>query len=174
MRPSINRFNNTSAGYTFIELLTVIVIVAILGAIAVPSWLAYVQNQRIGAVNNDLLQTLKQAQQSAIQRREDVEVAIDTTAPRPTITIADAPVVLAQGSGIRDGLVSLDLQGDSGAATSFIFDYQGMVRNQDIPYVITVDATNGGGREQCVIVATLLGTLKTASEDACTDPAVAP
>ena len=60
---------NQAAGFTLIEVLVVIVIAAVLAAIAAPSWQGFLNRQRVSAVKSDLLQTLKNAQQNAIQHK---------------------------------------------------------------------------------------------------------
>lgn len=53
------------AGFTIIELLVVIAIVAVLAAIAAPSWLSFVNNQRISQVNQQVFQSIQEAQRQA-------------------------------------------------------------------------------------------------------------
>ena len=188
MKPVISSKRTLSAGFTLIEVLAVVVIVAILSAIAAPSWLQYMNNQRIGAVNNDLAQSIKRAQQDAIQQRQSVKVTVNSGAASPSINVDSevdtgidvagdgVDITLAQGSDIREGLIGLEPPTVAGGADeTLIFDYQGNVSQENVlPYVLRVDTVSNPSRQQCVIVANIIGSIKTAREADCNNPTVNP
>lgn len=153
----------SSAGYTLIEVAVVVVIVGILAAIAVPSWLQFLNSRRIGAVTSDLIQTLKQAQQQAIQERQSIEVQVSSVT-LPTVTVDSNAIQLATSSGIRPGMIEMN----ANSPQALVFDYQGMVRDEKVPlpYKITVKVP-GSDRKQCVIVSSLIGSMKTQRDAAC-------
>ena len=187
MKPVLSSKRTLSAGFTLIEVLAVVVIVAVLSAIAAPSWLQYMNNQRIGAVNNDLSQSIKRAQQDAIQQRQSVKVTVNVGAASPSINVDPTvdtginfagdgfDIVLAQGSGIREDTIALVPPVTGGVIETLIFDYQGNVsRENSLPYVIKVDTVGNPSRQQCVIVANIIGSIKTAREADCNNPTVEP
>ncbi len=181
MKSLVSSKTNQSAGFTLIEVLVVVVIAAVLAAIAAPSWQGFLNRQRVSAVKSDLLQTLKNAQQDAIQRRISVPVRIDTAAAAPTVTVNNgAALVLSEAS--NPGNVKLSAYRVGSGGTGFdtvIFDYRGAptfrkgADNTTIsdvpPFVISVNI-QGSTAKQCVIVASLLGALKTASNAQCDNP----
>ncbi|TMG87507.1 MAG: prepilin-type N-terminal cleavage/methylation domain-containing protein [Betaproteobacteria bacterium] len=63
------------AGFTLVELLTVIVVLAVIAAIAMPSLEQALVNQRLRAAGTDLMSSLMLARSEAIKRRSVVEVA---------------------------------------------------------------------------------------------------
>jgi Tfp pilus assembly protein FimT len=191
------RFHNSyqhrqTAGYTLIELLAVIIFAGILAAIAAPTWFSFANRQRVGTVRDDLLQTLKQTQQDAIQQRREIAFSIVPDADLPTIN-SRGERVLGEGSGLQPGTVQLNSYYiDGGTAENppvdlaIVFDYQGQpvnnmretetgttaITGQTLPFVISIKSTDSGQIEQCVIIANLIGSIKTAEGEECLAPDV--
>ena len=160
-----------TAGFTLLEVLVVVIIVAILAAIAAPGWLAFLNRQRMGAVRSDLTQVLRNAQQSAIQLRQDTRVVIDEDADAPTVTVRGLAQVLGDDSnnpgGIQLNAYTIGDDDSQTAATAVTFDYQGLVVSPDtLPFVISI-SPEGSNAQQCVRVETLLGQIKTLEGDDC-------
>jgi prepilin-type N-terminal cleavage/methylation domain-containing protein len=80
------------AGFTLIELLVVIVMVSILSAIAVPSYLGWANNQRVSAARNKISSTLRkaQAQARATKINREVRFQTDPNGANPRIAIVPA------------------------------------------------------------------------------------
>jgi len=163
---------NPTAGFTLIEMLAVIVIVAVLAAISAPSWLAYATRQRMTAVESDLVQVLKQAQQTAIAQRRTVTVTIiDEDNPGiPTVEVDGTAQSLGPGE-LRPGMIILD--SPNAPNNEVTFDYQGTTRGAGTTAFV-VDIRPGNNTEsdnwrQCVAVATLLGNVKAAKGADCDD-----
>ncbi|NEO69639.1 prepilin-type N-terminal cleavage/methylation domain-containing protein [Moorena sp. SIO3H5] len=66
---SLKRKQNNDAGFTFMELLIVILMVGILSSIAAPSWLAFVNRQRVSKVNERVLSVIQEAQRQAKNKK---------------------------------------------------------------------------------------------------------
>jgi type II secretory pathway pseudopilin PulG len=170
--------NPTTSGFTLIELLVIIIMVGILATIVAPSWLGFLNRQRIGSVKSDLVQTIKQTQTDAIQRRESVIFEVKEDEAFPTVN-NKIDITLAQGSGIRSEMIRLDaysVDTSDGSITDdadLTFDYQGKPINEQLPFVIAINAQNSNTK-QCVIIANLLGSIKTAEGATCDNPPVAP
>lgn len=186
-----------TAGFSLIEVLVVIVMVGILAAIAAPSWIRYLNNQRVDAVQSDLLQAIRSAQQDAIQERTTLQVRISEVIPNPpsasnpTATVPiievgedlDDPAIpretteLGASDSLKPGMIALNIYTDTltlDPDNLFEFDYQGLVSQetpQALPFVIDIQApVDNSTTRKCVIVATLLGNLKTAEGDICNNP----
>jgi type II secretory pathway pseudopilin PulG len=93
-KPSPN-FNKTASrkgdkGFTIIELLIIVLMLGIFASIAAPSWLAFINRQRVRTVNDRVLQSLRTAQSEAKRSKRDVTVTFYTLSSTPS---ADPPMV---------------------------------------------------------------------------------
>jgi type II secretory pathway pseudopilin PulG len=177
-KPSPN-FNKTASrkgdgGFTILELIVIVLVLGILSAIAAPSWLAFINRQRVRTVNDRVLQTLRSVQSEAKQTKSDRTVTFNPTDP-PTVTINTVPaqtpplqtVTFDAGGEIKKGQVKVSAASCPAgvctpASTLLTFNFNGVVdiNSPKLPFVVTV-STVDGGTKQCVIVETLLGGMRT-------------
>jgi prepilin-type N-terminal cleavage/methylation domain-containing protein len=90
-KPSPN-FHKTASrkadgGFTLLEVLVIALIVGILSSIAAPSWLAFINRQRVRTVNDRVFQSLRLAQSEAkrTKRMSQLHLSSHLSTP-PTIT----------------------------------------------------------------------------------------
>lgn len=154
-------------GFTLIEVLVVVLMVAIIMAIAAPSWMSFLSQRRMTVVRDDLIQKLEEAQSRAKQQRTTQSVTIYPTETVPTVSIGNTP-----GQGGRVPLGSGDIPANTielvANSTSITFDYQGAVDTQyaSVPFIVKVRPT-GSNVQRCVAVITLVGTVKPLNGTAC-------
>ena len=164
-------------GFTLIELLVVMAMIGVLSAIAAPSWLSFVTNNRMSASQSRIFSTLKDAQSTAKRG--------NTTA---TFVIGNDPT---NGAYIRSGtsqyqyleqgvrVLSVTKTGTSCGLSSTIpltitFNSQGIPTNvnnctgfTDYPLRITIGVNNNAGLNRCTSITTILGSLKSDSGSVC-------
>ncbi|MEG4940020.1 type II secretion system protein [Microcoleus sp. F4-D5] len=178
------RFRNSDKGFTLLEVLVIALIVGILSSIAAPSWLAFINRQRVRTVNDRVLQSLRLAQSEAKRTKSDRVVTLNPLVDPPTATIKTDPaqnpplqtVTFDAGGEIKPKQVKLSVAScppniACTAATQLTFNYNGVVdpnnlNNPKLPFVVTV-APADGGTKQCVIVETILGGMRTAEGNDC-------
>jgi prepilin-type N-terminal cleavage/methylation domain-containing protein len=180
-KPSPN-FNKTASrksdgGFTLLEVLIIVLILGIFASIAAPSWLAFINGQRVRTVNDRVFQSLRLAQSEAKRTKRDITVTFKYDPNPPTAPVADPPTVtfnpplatggstqtLDGGGEIKPGTIKLVFN-----APSITFDYLGNVN--PLPpdpldpnarrFVATVSTVNGGAK-QCAIVETIIGGMRT-------------
>ncbi len=155
-------------GFTLLENLMILLIIGILGGIAAPSWMSFLNNLRLNTAQNQVYQAIRQAQSQAkkekltwqVSFREENDIlqwAIHPGTVNPLNAIwnsldatvrLDAETTLRQSNGIRH----------------IQFDYLGSVRKLPLG-TITLSSKSGGKAKRCVFVSTILGALRTAKEN---------
>ena len=198
-KPS-HKFNKTASrkgdgGFTILEVLVIVLILGILSSIAAPSWLAFINRQRVRTVNDRVFQSLRLAQSEAKRSKRDVTVTFYTppSADPPRVEIDTNPAesdplkkeirkeTFSSGGEIKPRTIVLstnatayrDTDGYDVPANSIVFDYKGNVKklpstNPAIPgrFVVSVSTVKGAAK-QCAIVETIIGGMRTAEGTEC-------
>ncbi|MEM7726659.1 MAG: prepilin-type N-terminal cleavage/methylation domain-containing protein [Cyanobacteria bacterium P01_A01_bin.45] len=157
--------NFSDSGFTLLEVLTVIIIVSILTAIAVPSWLNFVTIRRLSVAQDEIYQAMRKARSQAEKnkftwqasfREKDgiLQWSIHSAAINPNDAIwnnldsdirLDTETTLQESQGIR----------------RIQFDFQGNVRKPPLGR-ISISTKYGGKAKRCVYVSTILGAMRKA------------
>ncbi len=133
----------TAAGFTLIELMTVVSLLAIISAFALPSFRAFLDGQRVKGIAYDLTADLLLARSEALKRNASVAVARRGN----QWTDGWASAVVGTGTQISArGASSGDVQ-VSGAPTSITFDATGRVSVPAAEVRITISTT---GASRCI------------------------
>jgi type II secretory pathway pseudopilin PulG len=167
--------------------LVIVLVLGILSAIAAPSWLAFINRQRVRTVNDRVFQSLRLAQSEAKRTKRDVTVTFDTTVDPPTVkfdpplTTGGSELKLDGGGEIKPRTIALTVNTPTPTTppNSIVFDYQGNLTRGTTPFYVTVapfdtSVPSGLGPntkgKQCAIVETLIGGMRTAEGNDCSTP----
>lgn len=174
------RISNSEDGFTLIEVLVVIIIIGVLGSIAAPGWLSFLNRQRANTVKNEFMSAFREVQEDAKQQSTERTIAFKTTSEGPVIEVGNGTSLIRTqnlGDDVKNIKVSF-LGGrmnpiDNTPYGGVGFDYRGGIVADEFPFVVQV-GTDGNPIQKCLIVTTLLGGVSEGSEDECDNPVVNP
>lgn len=173
----------STAGFTLLEVLAVVIIIGVLMAIAAPGWVAFMNRQRANSARDQVLQSLRatQAEAKRQRRRRVIEFlnSNDSESGIPEIEQNGIVQVLGEGE-IVPGNIELeasDSEGNDVSVLAFredgtlsveVNDYDDLgATPPDLPVSISIEAPPGSGNERCVVIDTILGSMYSGSDDEC-------
>ena len=157
-------FGKWEAGYTLTETIVVLAIIGALTAIAIPSFVYIVDIRRLNNAQDQILQTMRRAQQESQHQRVNyrasfrevddiVQFAIHPSTTLPTdVTWANLP------EGIRIDTEATTFYRNSQGIYSIQFNYRGNVSGR--LGRMTVHRPNQAMPKRCVFASTLIGTMR--------------
>ena len=148
-------------GFTLIEAMVVVALVAILATLALPSFTTLIANQRVTSAAHELQTLLQYARAEGVYKRT-----------QSTVTAADQKWQAKVGTQVlREATLSDAVSVEAGSSGGVVFDVTGQARPASgggTSYMVFVSGTNAS-RVQCLTVtgAGLVRMKSAATKEAC-------
>ncbi|MEL6439454.1 MAG: prepilin-type N-terminal cleavage/methylation domain-containing protein [Cyanobacteria bacterium J06621_8] len=142
-------------GFTLIEIIVVTIIVGIIGAIAIPSFFALLNRNRVNQAIGEIEGALREAQNRATRNGRSCQISINAA----TNTISNT------GANDTCLLTTRNINTDFTLATSrpnITFSGKGNIAlAPQVPVIVLADPNGGSNQQSCVVIENSLGSIRT-------------
>lgn len=88
----LHRHGGTERGFTLLELMVVVIVLALLLAIALPTFEATINNNRLAGASNELMASIQTARMEAVRRNQRAAVCLSDNAKSAAPTCATSDI----------------------------------------------------------------------------------
>ena len=162
--------SQSNQGFTVLEMLMTIMIVGILSAIAAPSWLNFINQQRLSTAQNELYRAMSQAKSNATRDKRTWQVSFRENnqvlqwAIHPKTTVPDDANWQNLDAKIRLDEDNTTFRKDSSSSEYEVkatqFNYLGAIDGQQALGRITITTEYSNQMKRCVFLSTLIGGMR--------------
>ncbi len=120
------------SGFTMIELIVTMLVLAVLAAIAIPGFSSWLPKYRLKSATRDLYSSMQLAKLEAIKQNEDCSVTFSTNPDQYAVSLINKTVVLANYKG---GVSFKGPGGETFDASPLTFNSRGLSNNLGYVYL---------------------------------------
>lgn len=159
---------DTQRGFTFLEMLVVIVVIGIIGAILAPGWLRFLDGNRLTVASSELYIGIRDAQLQAQAKKTAWQFSFrekDGRLEWATHAKSVAPANAQWQENLDAAAIQIDNEttfASSGGVYYVRFDEDGNVQYR--LGRITLSSKDNPSIKRCVIVSTLIGAMRKSKE----------
>ena len=154
-------------GFTLLELMVVIAMASILAGILAPSWLRFLDAQRLVSAQSTIYQGIQQAQMKAQQTRAEWQFSIRSVENEVEWSVHPEEVLLSDATWQSVGHKVIQLDDEttfqtSGDGRTIRFDHKGNVVSR--LGRVTLSSERFEQVKRCVYVSTIIGAIRQSKE----------
>lgn len=159
--------NKNSQGFTLIETLTIVVIIGILSAISVPSFLGLLNRNKVNDAISKVQGALQEAQREAIRRGTSCPVTLNTSILNTTNKTITSPCLITGARDLCDKRDNSDncIKSTVAVATNLsgtppiTFHLRGNTNNMGTIVLYTINGSNQ--QMKCLTISNPIGIMRT-------------
>lgn len=168
----------SDAGFTLLELVTVVIMVGVLAAMGGAGYLGWLNRVRVNAAQDVMLNAIRSAQLTAKQRNAPWQASFrETTVSGKKViewAVHRADTNPSVWNNLEQDWVQIDTantnittNNNPSGAWKVVFNHQGQVRDtNEVGKLITISNLNGSNK-RCVFVASILGAVRAERDNNC-------
>lgn len=157
----------SQSGFTLLELVAVVTLISILMAILVPSWLQFIDTQRVISAQAVVHQGMQQAQNKAQQNHAEWQFSIQDVNGTVEWSVHSTAATLGAHTWQSVGHKSVQIDPETtlqpfGSGRTVRFDHKGNVASR--LGRVTLSSQRFSQVKRCVYVSTIIGALRESKE----------